>query len=156
MRALRRFTVRPGLPEPLADLRTLATNLRWTWHPPTQELFAAVDPTVWSRVENDPLRLLSEVPADVLDRLAADEAFLAKVKAVAADLRHYLTGPRWYQQRSEDTASRRATATRSRRPVRSRTSPWSSASPRRCPTTPVASACSPATTSRPPPTSDSR
>ena len=105
VRALRRFTVRPGLPEPLADLRTLATNLRWTWHPPTQELFAAVDPTVWSRVENDPLRLLSEVPADVLDRLAADEAFLAKVKAVAADLRHYLTGPRWYQQRSEDTTA---------------------------------------------------
>jgi starch phosphorylase len=105
VRALRRFTVRPGLPEPLADLRTLATNLRWTWHPPTQELFAAVDPTVWSRVENDPLRLLSEVPADVLDRLAADEAFLAKVKAVAADLRHYLTGPRWYQQRSEDTTT---------------------------------------------------
>ncbi|MET1072298.1 MAG: DUF3417 domain-containing protein, partial [Umezawaea sp.] len=42
MRALRRFTVRASLPEALASLGTLATNLRWTWHPPTQDLFASV------------------------------------------------------------------------------------------------------------------
>ena len=43
MRAIRRFTVRASLPEPLAGLRALATNLRWTWHPPTRDLFASMD-----------------------------------------------------------------------------------------------------------------
>ena len=33
VRAIRRFTVRPVLPEPLAALGELAGNLRWSWHP---------------------------------------------------------------------------------------------------------------------------
>ncbi|GAB3441367.1 alpha-glucan family phosphorylase [Actinophytocola sediminis] len=98
MKAVRRFTVRAGLPEPLAELGTLATNLRWTWHPPTQELFAAIDRATWDRL-GDPLRLLAEVPANRLEHLATDEEFLARANALSADLREYLTGQRWYQQR---------------------------------------------------------
>ncbi len=100
MRALRRFTVRPGLPAPLAELHTLAMNLRWTWHPGTQDLFEAVDPDVWRQVDADPLRLLAEVPAATLDRLATDADFLARIDAAADDLRRYLTEPRWYQERT--------------------------------------------------------
>ena len=44
MRAIRRFTVRPVLPEVLQPLLELATNLRWSWHAETQDLFAAMDP----------------------------------------------------------------------------------------------------------------
>lgn len=102
MRAVRRFTVRAHLPESLAALGALATNLRWTWHPPTQDLFAALDPRLWSAVGNDPLRLLAEVPADRLRRLAQDEDFLARCRAIDDDLRRYLTLPRWYQQRRDE------------------------------------------------------
>jgi starch phosphorylase len=105
---LRRFTVRPGLPAPLADLHTLAMNLRWTWHPATQELFEAVDPTAWQRVGGDPLRLLAEVPAAILDRLAADGDFLARIGDAAGDLRRYLTEPRWYQRHTADQDTRPA------------------------------------------------
>jgi starch phosphorylase len=76
-------------------------NLRWTWHPATQDLFAAVDPRIWRAVDADPLRLLAEVPASTLDRLAADQEFLARIDTAAQDLRHYLTGPRWYQERAD-------------------------------------------------------
>ncbi|WP_189053124.1 alpha-glucan family phosphorylase [Longimycelium tulufanense] len=102
MRAVRRFTVRAHLPEQLAALGTLATNLRWTWHPPTQDLFAAVDPEVWERVGGDPLRLLAEVPAERMAGLARNENFLARTRALADDLRRYLTGARWYQRRQEE------------------------------------------------------
>ncbi|GAA4886588.1 alpha-glucan family phosphorylase [Saccharopolyspora cebuensis] len=104
MRAVHRFTVRAHLPEPLSALGTLATNLRWTWHPPTQDLFAAVDPEVWARVGGDPLRLLDEVPAERLRLLAEDKEFLARCRAVDDDLRRYLTVPRWYQQRQDEGA----------------------------------------------------
>src|SRR4051794_29555718 len=104
MKAVRRFTVRAGLPEPLAELGTLATNLRWTWHPPTQDLFAAVAPEAWERL-GDPLRLLGEVPAERLESLAADPDFLARTAATYDDLRHYLDAPRWYQRRQEEVAS---------------------------------------------------
>ncbi|HEY3606613.1 MAG TPA: alpha-glucan family phosphorylase, partial [Pseudonocardiaceae bacterium] len=102
MRALRRFTVRPGLPAELTELHTLAMNLRWTWHPATRDLFEAVDPDRWRQVAADPLRLLADVPTDTLDRLAADQDFVARIADTAADLASYLTEPRWYQQRQQD------------------------------------------------------
>jgi glycogen phosphorylase len=101
MRALRRFTVRAQLPGPLAPLETLATNLRWTWHPPTQDLFASLDERTWAAVNGDPVRLLGEIPTQRLTALAADETVVARTRALAQDLRHYLDEPRWYQQRPE-------------------------------------------------------
>jgi starch phosphorylase len=102
MKAVRRFAVRADLPEPLADLATLAENLRWSWHPPTQDLFAAVDPPTWERLGPDPLRLLDQVDPAVLARLAADERFVSRTKALADDLRRYRTEPRWYQERARE------------------------------------------------------
>ncbi|KRB77312.1 glycogen phosphorylase [Nocardioides sp. Root190] len=100
MRAIRRFTVRPVLPDALSALGELAANLRWSWHPPTQELFAEIDPDLWQGVGHDPLRLLGEVPAQRWAELAADEAYVARVAAVRADLTTYLTGERWFQRAS--------------------------------------------------------
>jgi glycogen phosphorylase len=53
----------------------------------------------------DPLRLLAEVPAERLERLAADSAFLTRTGAICDDLRRYLTGPRWYQRRQDELAA---------------------------------------------------
>ncbi|MBO0848942.1 MAG: alpha-glucan family phosphorylase, partial [Pseudonocardia sp.] len=98
MRALRRFTVRAQLPEPLAPLQELAANLRWSWHPPTQDLFAAMDPVAWERADGDPVRLLGEVSTQRLGELAADAELVERVRARADDLHAYLTEPRWYQR----------------------------------------------------------
>ncbi len=97
MRAIRRLTVRTVLPPSLAPLGQLITNLRWSWHPETQDLFAAVDPEVWEAVGHDPVRLLGEVPADRLNELANDRRFLRQVRDAADDLNDYLMGARWYQ-----------------------------------------------------------
>lgn len=103
MRAVRRFAVRAGLPEQLADLGLLARNLRWTWHSPTQELFAAMAPRMWSETGADPLRLLDVLPAEDMHRLAADDSFVERVHELADDLRAYLHEPRWYQRRLAET-----------------------------------------------------
>ncbi|UZJ25629.1 alpha-glucan family phosphorylase [Rhodococcus antarcticus] len=97
MRALRRVTVRAHLPERLAALGPLSTNLRWSWHPATQDLFAEIDPERWRSLRQDPVRLLGDVPAARLDVLAADEGFTGRLDALAADLQDYLDAPRWYQ-----------------------------------------------------------
>ena len=87
MRAIRRFTVRTVLPEPLAPLGELVANLRWSWHQPTQDLLAAVDPQVWEAVRHDPVHLLAEVGPGRLAELAGDEAFLVRVRDLAAFVR---------------------------------------------------------------------
>ena len=97
VRALRRFTVRLALPEPLAPLAELVMNLRWSWHPQSLDLFRSVDPATWDAVGQDPVRLLGEVSPERLAELAADQVFLAQLEAAHADLQDYLTTPRWYQ-----------------------------------------------------------
>ena len=97
MRAIRRFTVRPVLPEPLAPLGELVANLRWSWHAETMDLLASVDTATWRTCGQDPARLLAEVPRDRLASLAGDRRFLRRLQDAADELTDYLTGDRWYQ-----------------------------------------------------------
>ncbi|MPY83686.1 MAG: alpha-glucan family phosphorylase [Actinophytocola sp.] len=102
MKAVRRFTVRARVPQPLAGLAELATNLRWTWHPETRELFETMDPDLAAEVGGDPLRILTGVTPARLDELATDEDFIARTRAATEDLHRYLTEPRWYQRLAEE------------------------------------------------------
>ncbi len=99
VKAIRRFSVRPVLPEPLRPLSELARNLRWSWHPETRELFQTLDPEGWRAAGGDPLRLLGSVSAARLATLAEDRRFRRRLAAAADDLHDYLTGRRWYQER---------------------------------------------------------
>jgi len=102
VRAIRRFTVRTVLPEPIEALDSIVTNLRWSWHPETQDLFARIDPALWDEVGHDPVRLLGEVPSQRWAELVADPDFVAHVRWIADGLTHYLTGDRWYQSLGAD------------------------------------------------------
>jgi starch phosphorylase len=102
MRAIRRFTVRPVLPDALAALGDLAGNLRWSWHPETQDVFEEVDAELWESTGHDPVRLIGEVGRGRLDELAADEGFRGRLGAAKADLDRYLTEDRWYQTRGPE------------------------------------------------------
>jgi starch phosphorylase len=97
VRAIRRFTVRVTLPQPLEPLRDLMLNLRWSWHLPTVELFESIDPAGWAASGGDPVAMLSSMRPGRLADLAADEGFLRRLDAVLADLRDYTDEPRWYQ-----------------------------------------------------------
>ncbi|HEX6578758.1 MAG TPA: alpha-glucan family phosphorylase, partial [Jiangellaceae bacterium] len=98
MRAIRRLTVRTVLPDALEPLGELVANLRWSWHPATQDVFAAVEPALWEAVRHDPVRLLGDVPPTRLEELASDDAFLDRVRSAHEDLQRYLTEDRWYQR----------------------------------------------------------
>jgi starch phosphorylase len=101
VKAIRRFTVRTVLPEPLRPLGELAQNLRWSWHQETRELFRGVDPQGWQAAQCDPVRLLGSVSKERLTALAGDRRFLRRLSAASEDLADYLTNPRWYQEQSD-------------------------------------------------------
>ncbi|MFD9467150.1 glycosyltransferase family 1 protein [Streptomyces sp. NPDC060027] len=102
MKAIRRFTVRPVLPEVLHPLSDLARNLRWSWHAETRDLFQSVDPERWAASGGDPVRLLGSVSAGRLTELTQDSRFLRRLGEVSDDLREYVTGDRWYQTQTSD------------------------------------------------------
>jgi starch phosphorylase len=97
VKALRRFTVRAVLPEPLQPLAELIENLRWSWHPETRDLFEEIASDVWAEQGGDPGRLLGAVPAERLEALAHDRRFLRHLSDAVEDLRDYISGSRWYQ-----------------------------------------------------------
>ncbi len=105
VKAIRRFTVRTVLPEPLQPLEELVLNLRWSWHPETLDLFASVDPELWEATRHDPVRLLGEVSAERLAALTNDRRFLRALDDAVDDLREYVTAPRWYQSLSDAPAA---------------------------------------------------
>ncbi|MBI1377674.1 MAG: alpha-glucan family phosphorylase [Frankiales bacterium] len=102
MRAIRRFTVRTVLPAALEPLADVVSNLRWSWHPETQDLFARIDGALWDEVGHDPVRLLGEVPSARWTELAADADFVGHLQWIAGGLHDYLTGDRWYQALGAD------------------------------------------------------
>ena len=97
MKAIRRFTVQPVLPESLGALDELATNLRWSWHLPTRELFEQLSPEAWEETGHDPIALLGTLDTARIEELTNDEAFVARANTLRSDLHHYLEQPRWYQ-----------------------------------------------------------
>jgi glycogen phosphorylase len=100
VRAIRRFTIHPVLPEALDPLRALMLNLRWSWHAGTRELFTSIDPASRELAEQDPVALLGKVPQDTLAALAADAGFRQRLAAASDDLHDYMIEPRWYQGES--------------------------------------------------------
>jgi starch phosphorylase len=97
VKAIRRLTVRPALPEALSPLHPLMLNLRWSWHRETQELFADIDPERWQRAA-DPAELLAGVTPERLGLLADDAVFVDRLHRAVADLEGYLTRPGWYER----------------------------------------------------------
>ncbi len=96
MKAIRRFTVRVTLPEPLAALHGLMLNLRWSWHRPAADLFASIDPAAWAAAEGDPIAMLSALPSARIAALASDGDFLRRLGEAEQDLHRYMSEPRWY------------------------------------------------------------
>lgn len=75
------------LPEALAPLARLAFNYRWSWMPGAGELFASLDPDRFELCLQNPVRLLSELPAAVAARAAQNEELTRR----AAELERKLT-----------------------------------------------------------------
>ncbi len=102
MKAIRRFSVRTVLPTRIEGLGVLASNLRWSWHPPTRDLFESIDPIKWAAAKEDPVKLLSRLSAQALDALAADDEFVARVVKANEGLERYLSDEGWYQTWSRE------------------------------------------------------
>ena len=106
MKAIRRFTVRTVLPDDLACLEELATNLRWFWHLPTRRLFQDISPELWEASGHDPIGVLGGIDPARLRELASDPEFVARAEALLEDLHTYITEPRWYQKSCPATGPR--------------------------------------------------
>jgi glycogen phosphorylase len=99
MKPVHVFNVVPSLPEPLAGLRRLAYNLRWTWDHDSIQLFRRLDSDLWESTGHNPVRMLGAIDQAQLEMAARDETFLAHLERTVNELDGYLTSKStWYQR----------------------------------------------------------
>jgi starch phosphorylase len=68
----------------------LAYNLRWCWSHDTIELFRRLDRDLWETSGHNPVRLLGSIEQRKLESAAKDDAFLAHMRRVVANLQPYM------------------------------------------------------------------
>ena len=86
MRPIYTFTIIPSLPPKIERLRDLAYNLWWAWHMEAIDLFRRLDRDLWETTGHNPVLMLGTVVQEKLERAAQDEAFLAHMDRVLAEL----------------------------------------------------------------------
>jgi glycogen phosphorylase len=116
----------------------LARNVWWSWDHECVSLFRDLNPTRWRELNQNPIALLNEVAAGEIERRATELVLHSRINYAYRRQQEYLNDDRTWG------AAMRACCGRGPWGI----SPPSSACTNRCRSTPAASACWPATTSR--------
>ena len=79
-----------GQTQLMDKLRELARNLWWTWQPNVLALFRELDPALWRKVDHNPVEFLKRLPAEQLERRAAEMALDSRIDYAFRRLAEYL------------------------------------------------------------------
>src|SRR2546421_777119 len=91
------MTVFPIMPSRISRLYELAYNLWWSWHPEARALYKTLDPDLWEEVGHNPVRFLSEMAPQKLEKAAENAEYLHQYDSVLHDFDAYM------HPRPEDT-----------------------------------------------------
>lgn len=85
-----------NLPERISRLGEFAYNLWWVWNPETQRVFSWIQPTLWERVNHNPVMFLKKVAPERLQAATEDEEYLAHYdQAIEQFDRYMANGDTW-------------------------------------------------------------
>lgn len=71
-------------------LTALASNLWWSWQPEVTNIFREIDPTRWTDLNHNPVKLLQEYPPELLEERATELALHARVNLAYRRWREYI------------------------------------------------------------------
>lgn len=96
------YTVKPKLPVPLKPLEEIARNLWLSWNFDAVMLFIRLDYDMWLKSQQNPARMLGMVSQEKLEKMAADDSYLAALKDVYERFLHYKKRETWYRGTRKD------------------------------------------------------
>lgn len=85
------FAVIENLPQKLEALDRLSLNFYWSWHPEGVALFRDLEPQLWDRCEQNPRLLLTKIRELRLWQMAADDDYVARLRAFTAKFDEYMS-----------------------------------------------------------------
>ncbi|MGH9340638.1 MAG: alpha-glucan family phosphorylase [Acidobacteriota bacterium] len=85
------------LPSRISRLGELSYNLWWSWHAHARELFRNLEHTLWRTTQHNPVKVLREIPTEVLTNRANDPDFLLLYDSVLKGFDEYMLAEEtWY------------------------------------------------------------
>ena len=90
---LRDVTVIAELPLRLKPLDEIAHNLWWVWNSEAKTLFRDIDRELWRSTGENPVMMLQRIGTDRLNEIMNDESMMARVDAVYASFKEYMSKP---------------------------------------------------------------
>ncbi|MEI6972049.1 MAG: alpha-glucan family phosphorylase, partial [bacterium] len=76
------------------ELRELASNLLWIWHPDTISVVRDIDPALWRKVNHNPVAFLHRIPRNQLEERASELALEPRISFAFHRLHEYLNRER--------------------------------------------------------------
>ncbi|MBI5098315.1 MAG: alpha-glucan family phosphorylase [Nitrospirae bacterium] len=94
----------PHVPDRIAGLGELAYNLWWSWHPAARMLFKMLDRPAWKESVHNPVKMLREIPREILESAAGNPDYLEHYDAVLERFHNEMGGkPCWFAENILDT-----------------------------------------------------
>jgi phosphorylase/glycogen(starch) synthase len=85
------------LPEKLSDIRDIAYNFWWTWNENSKILFKEMDPTLWEKVNHNPVHFLNLISSDLLTQYSNNNEYMEKYNHTLSIFKQYCSDPEIYQ-----------------------------------------------------------
>jgi phosphorylase/glycogen(starch) synthase len=86
----RTFRAVATLPAGISRLRELAYNFWWAWHPKALDLYASLDPKIWSQMNNNPVMMLETVSPERLREASANQSYMRLYEQVMSGFDDYM------------------------------------------------------------------
>jgi starch phosphorylase len=99
---VKQFLVLPRLPKRILALQELAQNLWYSWNWDLVKLFIRLDPEMWEACYQNPVKMLSRLPQEKLEKAAQDDGFVASIDRVHQKYRDYIERRKWFDQNFGD------------------------------------------------------
>jgi len=92
-----------NLPGRISGLTELAYNLWWSWHPAARMLFKMLDRIAWKENGHNPVKMLRELPGEILEAAAKDKEYLDHYDVVLSKfLEEMKTKRGWFSENIAD------------------------------------------------------
>jgi len=97
----------PNIPERIAGLADLAHNLWWSWNPEARMLFKSIDRQAWKESVHNPVRMLREIPQEILDTASVNTHYLIHYDEVMSGFREYMSSSAgWFTDNISGSSSK--------------------------------------------------
>jgi starch phosphorylase len=102
MKPLKSYIVKAKIPQELKKLEKIARNYWWCWDSDAKDLFYSISPTIWKKVNHNPIELINKVGTEKLTELSRDKNFLNTLDFVYYKLDKYLNNISWHSQNYQE------------------------------------------------------